>query len=446
MASSGQVPPADRQRTHGVCGTVVQVMRQHATIGVEGQGFRGDSARLHCAAIRRTMDAKIDDLTAFIHNGDRVIMVLEKMSDLPLQHQRGNSKWNVFTVQRNVTTAPRPAAFSSPAGYMDMTTDQLQAPQGRSRLQSAKLLISIRQILSVWNVVDLATFINLWRCKSTGFSEDANSLRRFVDDCLAGVYCEFSGGKLKLYLGFDEEEIGREMKRRFTACRKQQPRMREIIDIVEDARVVETPEDMDAILDPILKKAAPREKVVAVDCEGVYFDRPDRTVTLIQLATMDGHVYIFDIKKNHNLLKSGKLKQLLEDPYIIKVIHDCRRDSAALRANFGIKMAGVFDSAVAFATIMEQCNKTGKPFRVGLKALCSFLGEDTPFKDDAIIEGMAIDRQFWAQRPLTADMKNYAAADPPSLIPHVYQALDGMISPFWRDYFDAKCKDALMEL
>ncbi|XP_072181591.1 uncharacterized protein [Diadema setosum] len=446
MASSEGVRPADRQRMHGVCGTVLQVMRQYAIISVEGQGFRGDSARMHCSAIRRAMDAKIDDLTNFIRKGDRVIMVLEKTSDLPAQYRRGNSKWNVFDVQRDVTTARRPDAFSSPAAYMNTTADQLQVPEGRSRLQTAKLLVSIRQILSVWNVVDLPTFINLWRCKATGFLEDANSLRRFVDDCLTGVYCEFSAGKLKLYRGFDEEEIGSEMKRRFAACRKQQPRMSEIIDVIEGARVVETPEDMDAILDPILTKAAPREKVVAVDCEGVNFGRPDRTITLLQLATMDGCVFIFDIKKNPDLLQSGKLKQLLEDPNTIKVIHDCRGDSAALRANFGINLAGVFDTSIAFSTIMEQCNKTGKPYRIGQKALCSVLGEDTTFKDDAIFERMTIDKQFWAQRPLTADMKNYAAADPASLVPHVYQALDGMISPFWRDYFDARCKDALIEL
>ncbi|XP_072181588.1 uncharacterized protein [Diadema setosum] len=446
--SGGQgVPPAKRQRVHGVRGTVKRLAKTAAKIYTEGW-CRGQGARLHVSTIRRAMNAGVDDLTTFMHTGDRLIMVLEKMSDLPEEYRIGNSKWNVFDVQREITTAPRPDAFSSPAAYMDMTADQLQVPESRSRLQTTNLLVSIRQILSVWNEVDLVTFMELFRRKSsgTGTWEDANSLQRFVDDCLKGVYCEFSGGKLKLYRGFSEEVIRGEMRRRYVACREKQPRERGKNDSIEGARVVETSEDMEAILDSMLEEATSNEVVVGVDCEGVNLGRSG-SITLLQLATMDGHVYIFDIQKNPNLLKSGQLKQLLEDPKIIKVIHDCRNDSAALRRiQYNIKLAGVFDTSVAYSTIMEQCNKIGGPYRVGQKALCSALGEDTTFKDDAIFEKMTIDKQFWAQRPLTADMKNYAAADPASLVPHVYQVLDGMISPFWRDYFDAKCRDALIAL
>ncbi|XP_072181587.1 uncharacterized protein [Diadema setosum] len=445
MSRSQGVPPAKRQRKHGMRGIVKRLERSSAKIEIEEHIYWGQSARMHRSTVSRAMDARVDDLTDFMHVGDRVIMVLEKMSDIPEEYRIGNSKWNVFDVQRDVKAAPRPNAFCSPAAYMGMTTDQLQVPEGRSRLQTAKLLVSIRQILSVWNVVDLVTFIELYRRKSSVTWEDANSVRRFVDDCLKGVYCEFSGGKLKLYRGFDEEEIRREMKRRFAGCRMQQPRKSKVIDIVKGARLVETVEDMEAILDSILEESTSKEVVVGVDCEGVNLGNWG-SLTLLQLATMDGHVYIFDIKKNPNLL-TGKLRRLLENPKIIKVIHDCRRDSAALRCiQYNIQLAGVFDTSVAYSTIMEQCNKIGRPYRIGLKALCSVLGEDTTFKDDAISESMTRDKQFWARRPLTADMKNYAAADPAHLIPHVYQALDGMISPFWRDYFDARCKDAIRGL
>ncbi|XP_072181204.1 uncharacterized protein [Diadema setosum] len=433
------------KQTPGVRGTVIELTRSAAVIGLEGYNYHGESAWMNCSVMRRGMDAKVEDLTNFMRIGDRVIMVIEKMSDVPARYQRGTSKWNVFDARRDITT-PRPAAFPSPASYMVMATNQLYVYQSLGRVQTAELLVSIRQILSVWNVVDLVTFINLWRLKSTGFSADENSLRGFVNDCLTGVYCEFSGGKLQLYQGFDEEEIRIEMKWRFATCREQQPRKRGIIDSIVGALVVESPAVTNAILDSLLKKAASNQKVVVgVDCEGVHLGRYG-SLTLLQLATMDGHVYIFDIQKNPDLLRSGQLRQLLEDPKIIKVIHDCRNDTAALKAKFNIQLAGVFDTSVAYSTIMEQCNKIGKPYRIGQKALCSALGEDTTFKDDAIFERMTSDKQLWARRPLTVDMKNYAAADPVSLVPHVYQALDGMISPFWRDYFDAKCKDALKEL
>ena len=183
--------------------------------------------------------------------------------------RQGNSKWSVFDVHRD-TFITRPNAFPTPAAYMDMQEDRIKPPEGRSRLQTAKLLVSIRQVLSAWNDIDLVPFVELWRYKRTDGTEDANSLRRFVDACLTGVYCEFAGGKMRLYTGFGEDEIRREMKSRYENAKREEPREKEIVSVVENARVVESVSDAEEILTPLLEKAEKGEKVVVgIDCEGV---------------------------------------------------------------------------------------------------------------------------------------------------------------------------------
>lgn len=62
-----------------------------------------------------------------------------------------------------------------------------------------------------------------------------------------------------------------------------------------------------------------REEVLAVDCEGVSLGR-DGPLTLVQVGTYSGDVYLFDIQRNKDLLKGGKLGQLLESIAIVKVI------------------------------------------------------------------------------------------------------------------------------
>ena len=41
-----------------------------------------------------------------------------------------------------------------------------------------------------------------------------------------------------------------------------------------------------------------------------------------------------------------KLKSMLEDDGIVKVIYDCRQDSAALYYQMGIKLQNIFDTQV----------------------------------------------------------------------------------------------------
>lgn len=60
------------------------------------------------------------------------------------------------------------------------------------------------------------------------------------------------------------------------------------------------------------------ETVLAVDCQGVYRG-PHLRLTLLQIGTSKGDVYLFDVHENKDLLLKGSLRALLESEKIEKV-------------------------------------------------------------------------------------------------------------------------------
>lgn len=61
-----------------------------------------------------------------------------------------------------------------------------------------------------------------------------------------------------------------------------------------------------------------KESVLALDCQGVYRG-PHLRLTLLQIGTCKGDVYLFDVHKNSDLLLEGLLRVLLETEEIEKV-------------------------------------------------------------------------------------------------------------------------------
>src|SRR5262249_45983467 len=73
---------------------------------------------------------------------------------------------------------------------------------------------------------------------------------------------------------------------------------------------------------------------LAVDCEGVNLSR-DGELTLVQIGTPAGDVYLFDVLKLRSSPDSchvmiATLQSLMADSKILKILHDCRRDAEAL--------------------------------------------------------------------------------------------------------------------
>lgn len=124
------------------------------------------------------------------------------------------------------------------------------------------------------------------------------------------------------------------------------------------------------------------------------------------------HVFLFDMIHSDVFLRrrqTSLLKYLLEHPAIEIIIHDCRQDSDALKTHFDISLTAVFDTSFYIAFL------TGEKKRLNLNdALQSHsLRVNTLRSADKTIYD--INPSFWATRPMTSKMINYAAGDVASL-------------------------------
>jgi exonuclease 3'-5' domain-containing protein 1 len=154
------------------------------------------------------------------------------------------------------------------------------------------------------------------------------------------------------------------------------------------------------------------------------------SITLVQVASFQVQtsglpvkVVIFDTFLNPDLLK-GCLKKFFESDRVVKVIHDCRNDSAALYFQHGVTLNNAFDTQVAHSVIQQQ--NAGKPAYkskfVSLNLLCELYGNGVIVnpKKESMKKNYRKDQKYWSRRPLNEDMIFYAASDVFALVPQVY--------------------------
>lgn len=94
-----------------------------------------------------------------------------------------------------------------------------------------------------------------------------------------------------------------------------------------------------------------RKPVLAADFEGVDLSRLGRlTVVSIGVQVWSGvQVFIFNMLTDNTALihaQNSVLKGLLESTAVVKIIHDCRQDSDALKAQFTTSLTNVFDTSI----------------------------------------------------------------------------------------------------
>lgn len=119
------------------------------------------------------------------------------------------------------------------------------------------------------------------------------------------------------------------------------------IKVLSNTQKIETVKQSLFVVEAIRKSAkSPNERVViSFDCEVVNAGT-ESILTLMQIGTMRGEAFIFDLKVCPQMATEGGLKMLLEDENVIKIIHDCRNDSFNLHSQYNILLRNVFDTQV----------------------------------------------------------------------------------------------------
>ncbi len=92
-----------------------------------------------------------------------------------------------------------------------------------------------------------------------------------------------------------------------------------------------------------------KEKMVGVDIETTSLDPYSSTILMVQVGT-DTISYIFDARKI-DLNKFEKLKNLLEDTSILKLLQNAKFDYTMLKVHYGMEIRNIYDTMLADAVL-----------------------------------------------------------------------------------------------
>nr|KAG5710115.1 hypothetical protein BaRGS_030191 [Batillaria attramentaria] len=149
-------------------------------------------------------------------------------------------------------------------------------------------------------------------------------------------------------------------------------------------------------------------------------------LTLLLIGTEAGHVYIFDVKEAPAMVSDGGLKRLLESESVVKVMHSGKNHGGALYSQYEVKLSGVFDTQVA-QMVLDKAGGRRFPSRLKFVDVVNMhcperaadLGHDTHTKIKFIISKKK--GEYWAQRPLTQEMVQFAENGVSVVILDVYK-------------------------
>ena len=181
-------------------------------------------------------------------------------------------------------------------------------------------------------------------------------------------------------------------------------------------------------------------QAVAVDCEGVNLSATGK-LCLVQIGAISTSkqlqqygtymvIYVIDIivlsndKNTFETIVVPMLQNIFVSENILKVFHDCRRDSEALFHQLGIQMMNISDTQVLYAMLVDtslpqqdnsnnnlNSNTSLQKQRIGLNALLNKYKLQTNQLKTSIVKQMDLYSNFWERRPLTIQMVAYAASD-----------------------------------
>ncbi|GLV36923.1 egalitarian [Carabus blaptoides fortunei] len=227
------------------------------------------------------------------------------------------------------------------------------------------------------------------------------------------------------------------------------------VKVMQTTRVVCTVKECKAVVDDIMAmrselkssddwEFAEHKIIVGFDCEGINLGAKGQ-LTLMQIATVTGQSYIFDLITCPLMIESG-LKRILESEDVVKIIHDCRNDSVNLFNQFDITLRCVFDTQAAHAVLLLQ--ETQKPVykakNVSLNALCEIYNAPINPMKEQLKNIYRRDQRYWSRRPLSRDMMLYASADVLSLVhENIYYPMIRTIKPEYRALLLELCEEQI---
>ncbi|XP_063388564.1 egalitarian protein homolog [Cydia fagiglandana] len=199
--------------------------------------------------------------------------------------------------------------------------------------------------------------------------------------------------------------------------------------VLQCTTVIASVRECATLIDSIMNPKRTTKSIVSFDCEGINLGLKG-VLTLCQIATINGEVYILDIMACPGMVVEGKIKDLLESENVIKIIHDCRNDSVNLHNQFEITLKNVFDTQAAHAVLQlqQQCVPVYKVKNLSLNALCELYNAPMNPMKEQLKNVYRRDQRYWARRPLSKDMIIYAASDVLSLVnPAIYAYMSSNI-------------------
>lgn len=172
---------------------------------------------------------------------------------------------------------------------------------------------------------------------------------------------------------------------------------------------IERPEQLGALVERLRG-----EPLLGADTEAAGYHRFFDRLSLVQLSTRTAN-YLIDPFAAGDLAPLGAL---FHDPSVEKIFHDADYDLRILDRDAGLRISGLFDTQIAAAFLGEK--------QLGLGSIVEkYLGLKLPKE---------FQRADWAERPLSAGMKEYAATDTahlPDLRDRLREALEARGRLHW---------------
>jgi exonuclease 3'-5' domain-containing protein 1 len=211
---------------------------------------------------------------------------------------------------------------------------------------------------------------------------------------------------------------------------------------------IDNKKDLEVLLDSITTSSSDNNGVpqLYLDLEGTKVSRNGTLALLTVMIHPQVTTYIIDITSLGKTAfstkdSSGKrdLKSILESENIGKVFYDVRRDSDALYAHFGVRLAGVHD--LQLMQVAARPKHVQKHYLTGLGKCIQYdaeLSNASRIAADAIKEkGIKLfdpkkggSYAVFDARPLSEDIKKYCVQDV-QFMPKLWAVYRGKMSEFW---------------